>query len=204
MDSLESSLRQLLVVAPHWQHLELQAFWYGLVSWCVTCFEDKVPLEEDEQTIQELLVCGDEEFATWPTEWLEPFKQEFLALKLSEQQTLEWFGKLETLFQECVPVDLNIFSVFITGESLSETQWERMYETLAFQNPPTIQTPMQPVLQQGPTKSISVLTVPHKRRCHKTRHIHGRRAITPIRARKALTRRHKHIPPVSIVKLSTQ
>jgi hypothetical protein len=204
MDQLETSLRQLLFLTPHWQQLELQAFWYGLVSWCITCFEDKIPLDQDEQTIEDLLTCGDEEFRSWPTEWLEPFKDEFLALRLSETQTLEWFGKLEILFQESVPVDLNIFSVFISGESLNETQWERMYETLAFQNPPTLPVPMQPALQQGPTKNIFVVPQANRRRNNKTRHIHGRRAITPIRGRKALTRRHKHIQPISILKLSTQ
>ena len=212
MDQQEDTLRKLLLAAPHWQQLELQAFWYGLISWCVTCFEDKVPITEDVPSLQEILGCGDEQFQSWPTEWLEGFKAGYLKPTLTEEENTKWFDRLEVLFQECVPVDLNIFSVFLTGERLSEAQWERIYETLAFQQQPigpeptatgihvvhdqataTKQQIQQPLLQQS---------VANRRRHHKTRHIHGRRAITPIRARKALTRKHKHIQPLAVVKLS--
>jgi hypothetical protein len=209
MEQREENLRKLLLTAPHWQQLELQAFWYGLISWCVTCFEDKVPITTDVPSMGEILGCGDEEFQTWPSEWLEGLKADYLKPTLTEDDNTQWFNRLEILFQECVPIDLNIFSVFLTGEQLSESQWERMYETIAFQQQPVGLEPIAAGIHvvhdlASATKQQIVQppqTLANRRRHHRTRHIHGRRAITPIRARKALTRKHKHTQPVSVVKL---
>ena len=165
MQSLLSSLKTQTLESPRWVQLELQGFWYGLLSWSLTCTEDKlIPLAPDI-TVLELLQHADQEFESWPTDWLEPCIKQFLDLGLTYDQQQDFFSGLEPVFQDSVPVDINIFTILANGDTLTEDQWERMYATLAFKNPPE------------PSKKKQA-----------TRRMHGRRALTPIKRRKAFTR----------------
>ena len=177
METLEAKLRDICVLSPHWMQLELQAFWYGLISWAITCEEDKRTAKAEDITVQELLEHADAEFVSWPTEWLEPYITEFLSYNFNGQQLDELFNLLDTIFRDCVPIDLDIFSILADGNQLTTEQWERLDNTLAF-IPPEIQ-------KRKNTKA-------------KTRRIHGRRALTPMRGRRALTH---HRPYAHVVKL---
>lgn len=161
-----SSLKTQALESPHWIQLELQGFWYGLLSWSLTCLEDKVVPVKSDITVAELLQHADQEFEGWPTDWLEPSIKEFLDLGLSYDQQQDYLTSLEQVFQDSVPTDINIFTVLANGDTLTAEQWERLYASLAFKNP----------------------VLPPKK--HNTRRVHGRRAITPIKRRKAFTR-HK-------------
>lgn len=164
MQTLLSSLKTQTLESPRWIQLELQGFWYGLLSWSLTCTEDKVVPVKSDITVTELLQHADQEFESWPTDWLESYIKEFLDLGLTYDHQQEFFSGLEQVFQDSVPTDINIFSVLANGDSLTAEQWERLHAALAFRNPPE------------PPKRIA------------TRRIHGRRAITPIKRRKAFTR----------------
>jgi hypothetical protein len=164
MQSLLNSLKTNVLESPRWVQLELQGFWYGLLSWSLTCTEDTIVPIATDITVLELLHHADEEFESWPTDWLEPSIAQFLDLGLTYDQQQEFFTALEQVFQDSVPTDINIFSVLANGDSLIESQWERIHAALAFRNPP-----------EPPKKQP-------------TRRIHGRRALTPIKRRKAFTR----------------
>jgi hypothetical protein len=168
MDKIESDLRIFCFQAPRWMLLEIQAFWYGLISWSITCTEDLIIPEPSKITIRDLLIHSDGEFEDWPSTWLEPYMHEFLSLHPTLTEQHDFFGRLEDLFQDCIPTDMNIFTFLISTEILSETQWERLYDALAFTNP----------------------ILPDERKSPKTRRIHGRRSLTPIKARRVFTR-HK-------------
>lgn len=175
---LESKLRDLCIISPHWMQLELQAFWYGLISWAITCAEDKRPAKAEDITVQELLEHADAEFISWPTEWLEPSIAELINYNFNEEQLNELFSRLDTIFRDSVAVDLDIFSTLADGQHLTEDQWIRLNNTLAF-IPPEIQK------YKKNTRA-------------KTRRIYGRRALTPMRGRRALTH---HKPYTQVVKL---
>lgn len=178
MDTLESKLKELCIISPHWMQLELQAFWYGLISWAITCAEDKRPAKAEDITVEELLEHADVEFVSWPAEWLEPTITEFINYNFNEAQLNELFSRLDTIFRDCVPIDLDIFSTLADGQQLTEEQWVRLYNTLAF---------IPPEIQKGKRNTRA-----------KTRRIHGRRALTPMRGRRALTH---HRPYAQVVKL---
>lgn len=164
MQSLLSSLKTQSLESPRWIQLELQGFWYGLLSWSLTCTEDNIiPLAKDI-TVAELLQHADQEFEGWPTDWLELSIKQFLDLGLTYDQQQDFFSGLEQVFQDSVPTDINIFTVLANGDSLTADQWERLNTALAFRNSP------EPPKKQN------------------TRRIHGRRAVTPIKKRKAFTR----------------
>jgi hypothetical protein len=177
MDALESRLRDLCLISPHWMQLELQAFWYGLISWLLTCVEDKRIVRLEDITVKELLEHADAEFTSWPTDWLESHIKDFLRYDFNEEQLNVWFGRLDTIFRDCVPTDLDIFTTLADGQSLTEEQWVRLNSTIAF-IPPDI--------------------VKRKNTKGKTRRTHGRRALTPMRGRRALTH---HKPYAQVVKL---
>jgi len=164
MLSFLTSIKTQALESPRWIQLELQGFWYGLLSWSLTCTEDKVTPDKSDITVAELLQHADQEFESWPTDWLEPSIKQFLDLGLSYDQQQEFFSALEQVFQDSVPVDINIFTVLANGDTLTIEQWERLHAALAFRNSP------EPPKKQN------------------TRRIHGRRAITPIKRRKAFTR----------------
>ena len=169
MNTLETDLRDLCTQAPHWMQLELQAFWYGLINWTLTCAEDNETPDPKDMTVAELLQHSDSEFNEWPTDWLEPSIQQFTDLHLTYQQQQEFFTTLDRLFQDSVPTDINIFTLLANGDEITTDQWERLYETVAFRAPMEMSKPQQ-----------------------KTRRIRGRRAITPIKRMKAFTR-HRNI-----------
>jgi hypothetical protein len=169
MDALESELKCFLFSAPKWMQLEMQGFWYGFISRAITCKEEQTPFLQELNTIETLLHHADPEFAGWPTSWLEQYVQQFLALDLTYDQYHEWFERLDTIFRDSVPTDLDIFTTLSNGELLTEEQWKRLYDALAFIPPP----------------------VQAKRKYAKTRHVKGRRAITPIKNRKAITHKNK-------------
>lgn len=176
MNTLESNLKTLCLQSPHWMQLELQAFWYGLLSYTMDAAEHSQPLDPKELSPETLLQHADPEFDGWPTDWLQPFVTEFTGLSLNFQQQQEFFERLEALFQDTIPVDLNIFTVLAEGELLTEDQWKRLMDTVAFQ------PSSNPLSQQ--------------RGQHKTKRVQGRRGITPLKRRKAKTfhkPRHQHI-----------
>jgi hypothetical protein len=165
MDNLETEIKTFCIQAPKWMQIEIQALWYGLISWSITCTEDLVEPVLTKITIRDLLIHSDGEFEDWPTEWFDTTAITFLSLKLSLQQQQELFENLDNIFRDCVPVDLNIYSILADGETLSEEQWDRLYDALAFNNP----------------------SIPAKR-IVKTHRIHGRRGLTPLKRKKAFTR----------------
>lgn len=181
MNTLQSNLKSLCLQSPHWMQLELQAFWYGLLSYTMEAAENGQHIDPKELSPEVLLQHADPEFDGWPTDWLEPFVTEFTALSLNFQQQQEFFEQLETLFQDTVPVDLNIFTVLSEGELLTEEQWKRLLDTVAFQ-PPTLMK-----AQKG---------------FGKTRRTHGRRGITPLKRRKARTAHKKQQSTIHCLKVN--
>lgn len=182
MDQLETELKDTCLLAPHWMQLQLQAFWYGLISWSITCVEDGRPAQLEEITIQQLLDAADPEFASWPTDWLQPIATQFITKKFSEDELHTWFDTLDTIFRDTVPTDLDIFTTLADGQTLTEEQWTRLYDALAFLPPQTLKP------------------IKHS----KTRRTHGRRAITPMRRRRAYTYHRPHPPSTHVVKLSSK
>jgi hypothetical protein len=184
MDKLEQELKDTCLIAPHWMQLQLQAFWYGLLSWCITCAEDKRPARLEDIRIEQLLEAADKEFVTWPTDWLHPIATQFLTYNFTEEELHTWFDTLDTIFRDTVPTDLDIFTTLADGNTLTEEQWTRLYEAIAFLPPQT--------------------TKPAKATKHqKTRRTHGRRAITPLRRRRALTYHRPHQPSAHVIKMSS-
>jgi len=173
--TLESELKTTLFSAPRWMQLQLQGFWYGLVSDAIRSIEEGETLILEPTSIESWLLYADSQFEGWPISWLEPTAIQFLSQTRTLDELNVWFECLDTTFRDCVPVDLNIFTTLANGEILTEQQWERLYDALAFLPPPNHQ---QFSLNQK--RSIKY---------PKTRHIHGRRALTPMRSRRAITRK---------------
>ncbi len=175
VESLKSDLKALCFQAPHWQQLVLQAFWYGVMNWLIPLKEAEKQPSLDRMTPLDLAKHADPEFVRWPTEWLQPWMERAVSLELSVDELYDLYDDLNTVFQDCVPTDLVIFTELSNGEKLTEEQWERLYAAVAFQP-----------LPQQPKKAP------------KTRRVHGRRAITPIRRRRAHTH---HKPHMTVVKI---
>ena len=183
MDKLEQEIKTFCFQAPRWMQIELQAFWYGVMCWSLTCIEEGTPLYINRPKIQEFLETSHSDFSTWPTSWLEESPERFLNLNLNFHQQQTWFQRLEQIFQDCIPSDINIFTELADGSELSEEQIERLYNTVAFE-PPQVQS------------------IGKHNNHNKTLRPKQRRGITPIRRRKALTRHHK--PTVIVSKLGHQ
>lgn len=182
LDQLENELKNTCLNLPHWQQLVLQGFWYGLISWAITCAEDGTDPQTNQISLDEMLKHADAEFEGWPVSWLQNDADRFLSLRLSLDELNSWFGRLDTVFLDCIPTDLHIFGTFAEGEILSEDQWKRLYDTVAFM-PPDVSGFKRPLTK------------------HKTRRVHGRRALTPMRRHhhhRAVTRHHTH---VNVVKM---
>ncbi len=169
MESLYSLIKTECFQAPRWVQLGLQAYYYGSLSWLITCAEDSVDPFTTEVTIEDLLNHADHEFTKWPTCLFETHHTRLLQLKLTLDELNTVFEQLEDVFQDSIPTDIVIYSTLIHGNELSEEQWDRLYDALAFTNP---------------------LPPPEHKRPIKTRRTHGRRAVTPLRRRKAFTRHH--------------
>ena len=181
MNNLESNLKTLCLQSPHWMQLELQAFWYGLLSYTMDSAESNQPLDPKELNPQTLLQHADPEFDSWPTDWLQPFVAEFTGLSLSFNQQQEFFERLDSLFQDTIPVDLNIFTVLAEGELLTSDQWVRLLDTVAFQP--------------------SASPLPKQKGYGKTKRVQGRRGITPLRRRRAHTAHKKQNASIHCLKI---
>lgn len=182
LDQLENELKNMSLHLPHWQQLVLQGLWYGLISWAMTCAEENVDSKLNPPTLSEMLKHADSEFEGWPVEWLQDEATKFLSLKLSVEELNSWFARLDSVFQDCIRTDIYIFGTFAEGATLTEDQWKLLYDAVAFM-PPDVTGFRKPI-----SKS-------------KTRRIHGRRALTPMRRHhhhRALTRHHSHINVVKI------
>jgi hypothetical protein len=143
----------------------------------MTCAEDGTNPADKPITVKELVSHADPHLQNWPLDWLEPLRDEFVALHLNAQQLDDWFSRLDLIFRDCIPVDLDIFSILGEGTTLTEEQWERFYNSLAFLPPDT----------SG--------VKPNQRHKHKTLRNKGRRALTPMRRhnhKAALTHRNRH------------
>ena len=178
MEQLQTDLKTLCFQAPHWQQLVVQAFWYGMMNWLIPLKEAETQPSLERMTPRDLVKHADAEFADWPADWLQPYMERTVALNLSLDDLYDLYDNLNTVFQDCVPTDLVIFTELSNGENLTEAQWERLYEAVAFQPIPKDQRKKQ----------------------QKTRRTHGRRAITPIRRRRAMTH-HNRAQHMSVVKI---
>ncbi len=184
MDKQEDSIRSFCSTAPRWMQLQFQAFWYGLISTAITYVEEHKTIQEIQTTPKELCVFVDPEFESWPMEWLDGFLKEFLTLSLTEDELHTFLERLDDLFKDYVPVDLHIFTILTSGSELDAEQWKHLNDALAF------------------TLPIQSKNYKHRQR---TRCTHGRRAVTPMRSRKALTRKNRSLGnqgPVLVHKLS--
>ncbi len=178
MDTILERIKQHCFQGPHWIQLEIQAFWYGAISWAMTCAEEGKPHES--LSIDMLLAHSDAEFSSWPTSWLDSDYAEFITQSLSLEELDQLLLQLDDLFRGLIPVDLNIFSTLSNGDHLTEKQWDRLYEAIAFQ-------PIQRVDNSG------------YKRANKTIRPHQRRGVTPLKRRKVHTR---HRPILVITKSS--
>ncbi len=188
---MEESLRKFCFDAPHWMQIQMQGLWYGMISWRIECMEDGKPLKK--QTIQEYLNFAEPELESWPSDWLQPTVDEFTGTEMTLDELTQWFETVHTIFQDCIPADLNIFTVLATGETLSDEQWKRLYDTVAFM-PPKL-----PAVNDEPKQTVVPVQQPAQKR-RKTRRTHGRRAITPIKGRRAHTHHRSHVQ-ATVVKM---
>jgi hypothetical protein len=178
-ESFEDELRTFCFSAPKWMQIELQGFFYGLLNLSIQAAEDKTSYQPI--SIDAILENADSEFTGWPTSWLEHFLEQFQTLYHTYDEYNTFFESADTIFHDSIPTDLNIFTLYANGDILTKEQWTRLYDAVAFIPP-----------NQQMTKKHG--------NGSKTRHIHGRRAITPIRNRRAITRK-KHVK-ISFIKLS--
>jgi hypothetical protein len=169
METLERTIKDFCFQAPRWMQIEIQGFWYGLMSWSLTCLEDKEEPNIHTITVKELLEHSDTNFKDWPTDWLESSIKDFIDMKLSYEEQETFFTNLEQYFKDSIPVDLNIYTILMNGDTISEEQWERLYDSMAFLHPQEYKSQ------------------------NKTRRIYGKRSITPMRRRKAFTYHKKLI-----------
>ena len=174
MEALESDLKAFCFLAPRWQLLVIQGFMFGAVNWLIPLSESGIPPDKTSITIEDLMKHADPEFALWPSDWLDTWLDRILDLKLSVDDLYTFYDHLDTLFRDCIPIDLDIFTPLSNGIMITKEQWECLYEAVAFQ---------APLVQQ---------------KNNKTRRTHGRRAITPMKRRKSKT---YHKPHVTVVKL---
>jgi hypothetical protein len=168
---LKRALREQCEKSAHWELLLLQGFWYGLLSWLTTCAEDEKNPSDNNLTAKQLITLTDPRFECWPTEWLEPTIHQVLALDYNLEQLNTLFDEVEAIFQESIPYDLDIFTTLGTGDFISNETWEKLQSSIAF----------------FPPHNTSLTN----RMRHKTRRSHGRRALTPLRRRRAVTHHHR-------------
>lgn len=173
MDGYIADLKTDCFQLPHWQMLLLQAFHYGVLNWFIPVLEEgKKPVKGDF-LLEDLVAHSDPEFRNWPSDWLNSWLEKLFLLDLSHEQLYLFSEQLEEAFRDCIPTDLDIYGTFLQGETLTDEQWTRLYTSVAFQPPTLLSTPSQ----KG-----------------KTRRMHGRRAITPIKRRRAITYHKSHKP----------
>jgi hypothetical protein len=178
MQQYLSDLKTFCFQLPTWQMLTVQAFFYGALNWLIPHAEQHRIPNKTEMTMQDLVEHSDPEFSSWPADWLESWLDRLLELKLSHEQLYEFSEQLDLAFRDCIPTDLDIYSTLAEGRHLTEEQWERLYTAVA---------PHQQILPLSMSK-----------KCAKTRRTHGKRAITPLKRRRAQTH---HRPHVNVVKI---
>ncbi len=122
-----------------------------------------------------MVTFSDETFTDWPTDWLQDTADEFFKLPLTLDECYAWFDTVHHIFEDYVRADLQIFTVLSNGDTLTDEQWSRLYDAIAFT------TPHAEFAKRAP---------PPKRA--KTRRTHGRRALTPIKSRRAYTHHKSH------------
>jgi hypothetical protein len=174
MEAIESDLKTFCFLAPRWQLYVIQGFLFSTFNWIIPLLESGKTPSKSLITIEQLMKHADPEFVLWPSDWVEPWLDRILELKLTLNDYYTFYENLDTLFRDCIPTDLNIFTSLSNGSILTDEQWDRLYEAVAFQ---------APLVQQ---------------KSNKTRRTQGRRAITPMKRRKAKT---YHKPHVTVVKL---
>jgi hypothetical protein len=81
--NLEKKLKSELPLYPHWQQLLVQGFWYGLISWTITCAEEGTKPTQNLLSVQELVSHADPHLEDWPLDWLESSRDAFLKLDLN-------------------------------------------------------------------------------------------------------------------------
>jgi hypothetical protein len=174
MEALESDLKSFCFLAPRWQLYVIQGFLFSTFNWIIPLLESgKVP-DNKLITIEQLMKNADPEFVIWPSDWVDSWFDRILDLKLTLDDYYTFYEHLDTLFRDCIPTELYIFTSLSNGSLLTDEQWDRLYEAVAFQ---------APLVQQS---------------SNKTRRTRGRRAITPMKHRKAKTYHKSH---VTVVKL---
>jgi hypothetical protein len=169
----------------------LQGFWYGLLSTAITYVEDGRTIKEIEDSPKELCTFVDSEFDSWATEWLQTFLDDFLTLSPTTDELHHLLERFDELFRDCIPGDLQIFTTLTSGSELTSEQWARLYDALAFTN----QIDPNNYNQHNQHNQHNQLKSKNKQ---KTRCTHGRRAITPMRSRRALTRKRRLQPHSSV------
>lgn len=161
---MEAILAPYLSGQPLWVQLGLQGFLYGVLGWLQEGCESGEPLVTPP-SLTTFLERADETFASWPTEWLAPVFQQLADAWAHSEKTLatvEQFSEdAEATFRNRVPADLLVFHQLETGDSITDEQWERLWDALAFALPP----------------------VPPGKQKH-TRRAHGKRALTPMKRHK--------------------
>jgi hypothetical protein len=166
MEEIKNVLREQCLISPHWMQLELQGFWYGLLSWLITCREDNREAKDTDMSVRDILLVADKEFDCWPTDWLEETKRTLIQQALSLENLHQLFNEIDLLFRDCIPTDLDIFTTLGEGNELTMEQWERLYDGIAIQ------------------PATRVMKRQNKRG---TKRVHGRRGITPLRHKRAIT-----------------
>ena len=161
---MEALLSPYITNQPLWIQLGLQGFLYGVFGWLQEKCENEEPLTTPS-SLDVFMERADEQFVSWPTDWFRPiFDGIILVWSASEKSlvTIERFSEeAEEIFRNRVPADLLVFHQLITGEPITDEQWERLWSALAFAPPP----------------------VPLGKQKH-TRRIHGKRALTPMKRHK--------------------
>lgn len=172
---MNTALHPFLLDQPRWVHLGAQAYTYGFLCWLADCLECGEPI--DTPSVAAAMTRADETFESWPAECFEHLAQSLLLFLAQEPAEMtndrldELYGQAEDTFRDHVSADLLIFTTLATGEPLTEEQWTRLWAALAFDLP---------------------LTRPKDSHA-KTRRVHGRRAITPMR-------RHKRFRAITLHK----
>ncbi len=198
---MEARLRAFCFDAPHWMQIQIQGLWYGLISWRIQCAEDGQPCTA--LSVADYLEFAEPELKSWPYEWLQETVDECMKVEMTLDELNSWFETLHAIFQETIPADLNIFMVLSEGNTLTEEQWKRLYDAVAFMPPNQYQSSetssKNPIIQLSSSEKSAIPAPDHKKYA-KTRRIHGRRAITPIKGRRAHTH-HKQRVAATVVKL---
>ena len=184
---MDTLLRPFLFEQPRWVQLMTQACFYGVLCHISDSLEENSV--KDTMSARAYCMRADVQFETWPTDALEEFVQQVFVFFTLDEKSLtldrldEIYAEAEDVFRNYVPVDLLIFIYMATGESITAEKWKELWVALAFQPAP--------------------IPAGYQTYHARTRRVHGRRAITPIRRHKrfrAITYHKRTGPLPTIVK----